>query len=148
VGASVEVQGGGRKARFGDFVNLWWFCEERVILRWFLLLFCESVIVICVIILVNIWLWIAWLVLWDESTKSYCNLLMRYMRCRKEKKRKEKKRGNGRRVVWGWWCKKHLYQALLPPDTNVSSHLYRKACTGWVLGTNEGYQPVQCLFFQ
>jgi predicted transcriptional regulator len=42
---------------------------------------------------------IVWLVLWDESTKSYCNLLMRYMRCRKEKKkRKEKKRGNGRRV--------------------------------------------------
>jgi hypothetical protein len=39
---------------------------------------------------------IVWLVLWDESTKSYCNLLMRYMRCRKEKKkRKEKKRKEG-----------------------------------------------------
>jgi hypothetical protein len=87
-------------------------------------------------------------IFWDESTKSYCNLLMRYVGRRKVKKRKEKKEWKDRRRVgWGWRCKKHLYQGLLPPDTNVSSHLCRKACTDWILGTNEGYQLVQMSVF-
>jgi hypothetical protein len=47
--------------------------------------------------------------------------------------------------VLGGNSTRYKYEAFvtgISPGRNALPHLYRMVCTGWILGTNEGYQPV------
>jgi hypothetical protein len=164
VGASAEVERRGEAGSICDSVNLCWFCDEFCVdfvnnmwlLWWFLLWFCESVTVIRVMILVNIWLWIVWWFLWDESVNL---VVICWWDWSEKRKQKEKRKGKGGRVEWDWRRKKivaglvttqYKCEAFVPgisPGTNAPHHLYRKVCTISITGTNEGYWPIQISVF-
>jgi hypothetical protein len=65
---------------------------------------------------------------------------------RKEKKGKEKKRKEGELGDKEVTRKTHLYRVSRPIQM-CSPHLCWRACTGSILGTYEGYDPVQMSIF-
>jgi hypothetical protein len=56
-----------------------------------------------------------------------------------------RRRGEGTFVPGGdsTWYQCVAFVPSISPGTNAPPHLYQMACTGWILGTNEGYQLVQ-----